>query len=223
MEEYRSGHNGTVLKTVCSERGPWVRIPPPPQMPKVLNLRKQPAKAPQTLQRPKEKVRIADKPLIVIEKIPEKPEIFWEAPSFFYNPQKRYLSLITIALLVGAAALLIFKYDALTSIFLILASLVLLLYSKQKPTMSKIVVGQSGVLVDDVMYYYKDLRSFWIEYNPGGPKELSLESAKWYMPYVKVMLSDRDPVEVRSLIVNFLPEKEHENSLVDQMGRRLGL
>ncbi|HXK41018.1 MAG: hypothetical protein A3G45_00350 [Candidatus Staskawiczbacteria bacterium RIFCSPLOWO2_12_FULL_37_15] len=192
-------------------------------MGKILNLRKQPAKAPQTLQRRREEVKVTEKPAVVIEQFAEKPEIFWEAPSFYYNPQKRYLSLITVALLAGAAALLIFKYDTLTSIFLILASLVLLLYSKQKPTMSKIAVGQSGILVDEIMYYYKDLKSFWIEYNPGGPKELSLESAKWYMPYVKVMLSDRDPVEVRSLIVNFLPEKEHENSLVDHIGRRLGL
>ena len=30
MEEYRSGHNGTVSKTVCFARGTWVRIPPPP-------------------------------------------------------------------------------------------------------------------------------------------------------------------------------------------------
>ena len=107
--------------------------------------------------------------------------------------------------------------------FLILSSLVLLLYSKQKPTTSKITVNQSGVSVGDEVYYYKDLKSFWIEYNPGGSKELSLESAKWYMPYVKVMLNNQNPVEVRSLVINFLPEKEHENSLVDHIGRKLGL
>jgi len=192
-------------------------------MGKILNLRKQPAKAPQTLQRPREEVKVTEKPAVVIEQVSEKPEITWEAPSFYYNPQKRYLSLVTTALMAAAVALLIFKYDTLTSIFLILASLVLLLYSKQKPIMSKITVGQSGILVSDIMYYYKDLKSFWIEYNPGGPKELSLESTKWYMPYVKVLLNEQNPVEVRSLIVNFLPEKEHENSLVDHIGRRLGL
>ena len=197
-------------------------------MPKILNLRK---KLPQTPQKPREEVRVAEKPVTAIKQ-PEliqknnefvSPKISWEAPSFYYNPQKRYLSLVTMALMAGAVALLIFKYDTLTSIFLILASLVLLLYGKQKPTISKITVNQSGILIGDIMYYYKDLKSFWIEYNPGGPKELSLESAKWYMPYVKVMLNEQNPVEVRSLVINFVPEKEHENSLVDQIGRRLGL
>jgi len=211
-------------------------------VPKILNLRKRPA---QNSQKIREEIKIAEKPVVAVkqseltppqarqnfvtqnldgqEQVPEKPEISWEAPSFYYNPQKRYLSLITVALLAGAAALLIFKYDTLTSIFLILASLVLLLYSKQKPTISKIVVNQSGVLVDDITYYYKDLKSFWIEYNPGGPKELSLELARWYMPYVKVLLNEQNPIEVRSLVINFVPEKEHENSLVDIIGRKLGL
>ncbi|MBI4158240.1 MAG: hypothetical protein HY505_01275 [Candidatus Yanofskybacteria bacterium] len=200
-------------------------------MPKVLNLRKKPANLPQTFQRRKEEVKVAEKPAATVKQ-PESiqknnesasPKISWEAPSFYYNPQKRYLSLVTMALMAGAVALLIFKYDTLTSIFLILASVVLLLYSKQRPTISKITVGQSGILVNDIMYYYKDLRSFWIDYNPGGPKELSLESAKWYMPYVKVLLNEQNPIEVRSLVINFLPEKEHENSLIDHIGRRLGL
>ncbi len=198
-------------------------------MSKILNLRKKqdlPKRTLQSSSKSKEEVKVGPmSPLKekIAELTREKPEIFWEAPSFYYNPQKRYLSLITVALLAGAAALLIFKYDTLTSIFLILASLVLLLYGKQKPTISKITVDQSGILVGDIMYYYKDLKSFWIEYNPGGPKELSLESAKWYMPYVKVLLNEQNPIELRSLVINFLPEKEHENSLVDHIGRRLGL
>lgn len=199
-------------------------------MAKILDLRKKPGQPPQSLQRRREEIDV-DKKLAValpdeVSLAPEKRkelEIFWKAPSFYYNPQKKYLSLTMIALLAGAAALLIFKYDTLTSIFLILSSLVLLLYSKQKPIISKIIVGQSGISVDGNTYYYKDLKSFWIEYNPGGPKELSLESAKWYVPYIKVLLNGQNPVEVRSLIVNFLPEKEHENSLVDYIGRKLGL
>jgi hypothetical protein len=191
-------------------------------MSKILNLRKKPAQPKKTASsppQPREKIGTVENKTFEAE----KPQISWEAPSFCYNPQKRYLYLIAAALLAGAVALLVFKYVTLTSILLILSSLVLLLYSNQKPTISKITVNQSGVLVDDIMYYHKDLKSFWIEYDPEGLKELSLESAKWYMPYIKVLLNEQNPIEVRSLIVNFLPEKEHEISLVDHMGRKLGL
>ena len=196
-------------------------------MPKILNLRKN------SVQNPQPRTFRAEgfsqlPPEITAQKALDQnnsalPQISWEAPLFYYNPQKKYLYLIAAILMAGAAALLIFKYDTLTSIFLILSSLVLILYSRQKPVISKITVDQSGILVDDIIYRYKDLKSFWINYNPGGPKELSLESEKWYMPYIKIMLSERNPVEIRSLIVNFLPEKEHENSLGDHIGRKLGL
>jgi hypothetical protein len=106
---------------------------------------------------------------------------------------------------------------------MITASLVLILYGNQKPTISKITVNQTGILVDGNMYYYKDLKSFWIEYTPGGAKELSIESARWYMPYVKILLNEQNPIEVRSLVINFLPEQEHENSLADHIGKKLGL
>src|SRR3989344_4193912 len=197
-------------------------------MSKILDLRKKPApgkKIGQSLLKPKEEIAVAKKATKTTQRpLPtDGPHIFWEAPSFYYNPQKRYLSVLIVALLTGAIALLIFKYSTLTSIFLILSSLVLLLYGNQKPTISKISVNQSGILVDDIMYNYKDLKSFWIEYNPGGPKELSIESAKWYMPYVKILLNNQNPVELRSLIISFLPEKEHENSLIDHIGRKLGL
>ena len=197
-------------------------------MSKILDLRKKPApgkKFGQPPLKPGEEVAVAQKATKTTQQLSPKdsPHIFWEAPSFYYNPQKRYLSVLIVALLTGAIALLIFKYSTLTSIFLILSSLVLLLYGNQKPTISKISVNQSGILVDDIMYNYKDLKSFWIEYNPGGPKELSIESAKWYMPYVKILLNNQNPVELRSLIISFLPEKEHENSLIDHIGRKLGL
>lgn len=195
-------------------------------MSKILNLRKKPAQALKTSsnfveqnlekQQLKEEVRVE-------KQVEEKSQISWEAPSFYYNPQKRYLYLIEAALLAGATGLLVFKQDILTSVFLILSSLVLFLYGRQKPVLSKITVDRSGISVNDIMYYHRDLKTFWIEYSLGGPKELSLESAKWYMPYIKILLNSQNPVEVRSFLINFLPEKEHEISLVEHIGRRLGL
>ena len=123
--------------------------PLPSAMPKILDLRKRAIKtsqAPQTRQN-------FTKQNLSEQKQKEEIKIEWSAPSFYYNPQKRHLSVLTAALLAGAVALLIFKYSALTSIFLILSSLVLLLYGNRKPTISKITVNQSGILVDDIMYY----------------------------------------------------------------------
>ena len=149
--------------------------------------------------------------------------IEWEEPSFYSNPQKRYLALIIIALLAGAGAMLFYRMDTLTAIFLILSSLVLILYVNKKPALSKIVVSHAGVTIDDHVYYYKEIKSFWLDYNPNGSKELSLEAKKWYMPYIKVSIENQNPVEIRSLMINFVAEKEHEKSLIDLISRKIGL
>ena len=109
------------------------------------------------------------------------------------------------------------------AIFLILASLVLILYSKKLPEISKISISQNGVAIGDKIYFYKDLRSFWIHYDPGEVKELSLELRKWHMPYLKILIEKENPVAIRSFLIKFLKEKEHENSLIDIISRKIGL
>jgi len=159
-----------------------------------------------------------------VNPIPETASrLEWEAPSFYYNPQKKRIALVVIALLAGAGALLFYHQDILMVIFLILSSFVIILYANKRPTISKVIVNQAGVTIDDRPYYYKDLKSFWLDYEPNGPKELSIEARKWYMPYVKVSIENQSPVEIRSLMIKFIAEREHEKSLVDLICRKIGL
>ncbi|MDO8496554.1 MAG: hypothetical protein Q7S43_03875 [bacterium] len=153
----------------------------------------------------------------------QPPRIVWEAPSFYFNPQKRYLSMVIIALVFAGGSMLLFSGDMLMAIFLLLSSLVLILYSTKRPEISKIMIDPRGVTIGDAVHHYKDIRSFWLNYDPGNLKELSLELKKWYMPYVKVSIEDKNPLIIRSILVNFLPEKEHEHSLVDIIARKIGL
>ena len=174
----------------------------------------------------KEVTPVAERESLVEEKINNGAGINrfeWEAPSFYYNPQKKYLTLVVIALLAGAGALLFYHQDTLMAIFLILSSLVIILYTNKQPGISKVIISQAGITIDDTTYYYKNLKSFWLDYDPHGSKELSLEAKKWYMPYVKISIENQNPVEIRSLMVSFVTEKEHEKSLIDLISRKIGL
>lgn len=119
--------------------------------------------------------------------------------------------------------MLFFNKDTLTAIFFILSSLVLILYSNKMPEISKVTINQTGIAVGNNLYYYRDLKSFWIHYDPGNIKELSLESKKWYVPYVKISIENSSPIHIRSLLINFIPEREHEHSLVDIVSKKIGL
>ena len=198
-------------------------------MTKVLDLRKKqetPAQVPPKKIFKKGGVSSSVKAVAKIPSLPlskKPPQISWQAPSFYFNPQKRYLSLLIIALALGGGGLLFFGQDMLTSIFLLLSSLVLILYSNKRPEMSNVSIDQRGVAIGNAIYYYKDLKSFWINYDPNNIKELSLESKRWYLPYVTISIEDNNPLLIRSLLISFLPEREHEHSLVDIIARKIGL
>ena len=201
----------------------------------IVNLRKLKKKVEEPPKKVEELLVVAQKPelatsnVVTTFDVPEMseakspPRFDWEAPSFYYNPQKKYLALVVIALMAGAVALLFYDRDMLLAIFLMLSSLVPVLYANKKPDISKIKVDQAGVCIGERLYYYKELKSFWIEYNPHGPKELSLEARKWYLPHIKVSLEQEDPLELRSLMINFVPERVHEQSLIDLIARKLGI
>lgn len=157
------------------------------------------------------------------EKLTSTGETRWQAPSFRSNPDKTYLALTVIALFAGAGILFFFKQDAVLEIFLMLSAFVLLLQANKKPEITEIWIGRKGVSVGSKLYQYKELRSFWIDYNPHGIKELSLQSIKWYVPYIKIPLEQEDPLKIRDLMISFVPEKMHEQSLADILGRKLGL
>ena len=154
----------------------------------------------------------------------EQPEyISWQAPSKHHAVNKRYLMIVISVLLLGAVGVYIFKQDIIMAIFLILASIVIMLYSTKKPELKNIVIDISGVRIGEDGFIYKELQSFWIDYNPGFDKELSLESKRWYLPYVTISLENQNPIEVRSWLMNFLPEKEHEKSVIDILFKKIGL
>src|SRR3989344_4837009 len=59
--------------------------------------------------------------------------ISWEAPTFNYNPNKKYLALVIIFIFLGAGTLLFLKKDFLLVIFLVLYALMLIFYANKKP------------------------------------------------------------------------------------------
>ncbi|MBI2053042.1 MAG: hypothetical protein HYT34_02235, partial [Candidatus Ryanbacteria bacterium] len=65
------------------------------------------------------------------------------------------------------------------------------------------------------------LKSFWVFYTPGGVKELSLKLEKALAPYLRIPLGDANPNEVRTFLLNYLPEKKQEDSLIDALMRYL--
>lgn len=149
--------------------------------------------------------------------------ISWSSP-WHYRPDIKFLVSVSLILFVIAALIQIFQKNTITTIFFALLGLVILLNSKRKLEINKFEINPAGVSINAKIYHFQEIKSFWIEYEPSlGIKELSLQLKRWHAPYVKIPLDNQDPLRLRLALLEFLPEVEHKDSIVEILSRKLGL
>ena len=130
-------------------------------------------------------------------------------------------------LLPGGVALIFIIFGILARsyffiAFVALAFTVLAIYMKREPRLLNFAITPEGIRIGKQIYDYSSLKSFWI-FNKSNPKELSLETGKALVPYIKIPLGDLESDGVRSYLLNFIKEEEHKELISDQVVRSLGL
>lgn len=175
-----------------------------------------------------EEIKPVIEPVTIIETQPvvfkdpiQESDIRWS--THLSPPHNRNQTLyITIGLIISAGLIAYFTHDFLFTTILILSAIVLNLNAIQPHRQSEITVHATGVSIDDQSHHYADMKSFWVEYQP-NLKELSIELKKGYAPRIKIPLEDANPLEIRRAMLSYIPEKEHEQSLLDHVVRLIGI
>lgn len=145
----------------------------------------------------------------------------WRAPEFEkYEKGRDWFLFFGIVILVLVVVSLLAKAILPAITFIMLGALTFV-FSKKSPRDIKFAVRKDGVLIDNKLYEWSGLASFWIFYKPGEIRVLSLRSKKPLMPYIHLSLGSENPAQIRRVIMRYLPEEEQEESVVDGIARRL--
>src|SRR3989344_2425307 len=152
----------------------------------------------------------------------EPIQVTWYAPLHHHSPPMKTVIFSALFVYGGAASFIFFQGNIIAGIFFALAATFLIINSKRQPPVAEFTVGPLSVRNDFKEYKFSEIKSFWIDYNPGGIKELSLRIKKWYLPYVIMPLADQDPVQIRAILLKFVPEMEHQTSLLEGISRMIG-
>ncbi len=150
-----------------------------------------------------------------------KNHLEWTAPEFeYYHKDKSWLAIVSLI----AAGLFLWALLTKNIIFGLLIGLsyfTIIIYGLRKPAPVKLAITPRGVKINQTLYEFDNLKSFWIFYQPPQIREISLRSKKTIMPYIKVPLGEQNPVEVRKALLKYLPERKHKESLIDNFARSL--
>lgn len=160
--------------------------------------------------------------VIVIIKIMEKTEITWSAPEYEQTKKSsEWFWALGILILALAVAAFLLK-NILFVGFILLAGFTIALYAAKRPRVIEFSVSARGIQVDDRVYPYESLKSFWINYKPPRKKEVEVISKKVFMSRLILPLGEADPNEIRGILGRVLKEEEPKDSITDIVAERLG-
>ena len=142
--------------------------------------------------------------------------ISWEFPE--YTVPKRKKSWYVWAILSFTLLLL---YAVLTANFLfgliiIMTTIILFLYHHKEPLNVRFVITPDGISIDDKNYSFKELKKFWLIYEPPEVKNLYFEFKSSFKPMLVIPLLDQNPIKVRKILKGYLEEdleKESESTI----------
>ncbi|HTK33532.1 MAG TPA: hypothetical protein VL335_03245 [Candidatus Paceibacterota bacterium] len=142
--------------------------------------------------------------------------ISWHAPAHFYIEKKPdwywVVGIITLAL---AAVSFIFG-AIIPGIFVIVAAVALVLHASKPPKEAHYEINDRGIIVDNTLYPFLTLESFWIPHDE-VPHKLIIKSHKLVMPLLVIYINDVDPEDVREILLRYIAETEHHEPFLKHL------
>jgi hypothetical protein len=145
----------------------------------------------------------------------------WSAPEFeVYEKSARWYLLFAffIALMVTYA---LYTNGPIMAITFILIGIVGYIYLQKDPRIITFSITTKGVTADKEMYLYENIHSFWVFYDPHHTRTISLHTKASMLPYVHIPIQDENPVELRELLIQNIPEIKQDPGLIDAIERVL--
>jgi|SRR3989344_6898282 len=150
-----------------------------------------------------------------------EPLIAWTAPSHLYIEKKPdwywAVGIVTLAL---AAVAFIFG-EIVVGIFVLVAAASLVIHASRPPTHVSYEINDRGLVMDDTLYPFLMLESFWIPHDHVPPR-LIIKSRKLFMPLIVAYIDGADPEHVREVLLSYIAETEHHEPLLKHVLERLG-
>lgn len=147
----------------------------------------------------------------------------WQFPEFAKEERSRAWY-IAAAVILGLLLLFaVYTANFLFAIILLLSVFVIVYQFFQAPRNVPVVIGEDGIIVDKRFYPYKELKSFWIIYEPPHSKYLYLDFKSQIKKSLPVPLEDANPLAVREALLNYLIEnlEEEDEHLGETLSRVL--
>jgi len=128
------------------------------------------------------------------------------------------LGIVSISVAITSVVL----NNILFAVLIIIGAITLSIHAVKKPEIVHYEVNQKGVVIDNKLYLYNSLDSFWINNTTEMPR-LLITSKKIFMPHISIPISPEvDTEDLRDYLLDRVDEEEQNESLATHLMRYLG-
>lgn len=149
----------------------------------------------------------------------------WHFPEFTKHDKSHrwYWIMFAIALVLLIIAMITKNF--LFAVIIVMFVVIVLLQDRKEPSELIIHIMETGIRVDEKFLLYKDIRNFFILYEPPTISNLFIRPKNKLTPALNIPLVDQNPMKIRELLINFLPEdlETEEEPTSDFLARILKL
>ncbi len=149
-------------------------------------------------------------------------EIHWEEYEYDFSEKSTdwFWALGIVAISIAVTAVILNNF--LFAILILVGAFALAIYAVREPNLVIYEVNQRGVVVEDKLYLYNSLDSFWIDYTDEKPK-LLISSKKMLIPHIVIPIGDDvDTNHLRDYLLDYVDEEEQGGSLSTIIMKYLG-
>lgn len=150
----------------------------------------------------------------------------WEFSEFSKYDSSRVWYIVMGLIFIGLILYSIFTQNYLFLIIITLFIIIYIIRHRLHPNTLNFIIFEDGVQIGDNSFYqWKEIKNFWIIYEPPEVKNLYFEFQTGLRPSIAITLEDQNPIEIRNLLKEYIQEdldKENE-SFSDGLSRLMKL
>ena len=153
----------------------------------------------------------------------QTPLLSWQAPTHEYTERSPdwYWALGLLAL--AASILSIFFGNILLAVIIGLGAVIAVMLALRPPRMCDISITEAGIHVDQALYPYRSLTTFWVDEESRDIPQLIVTTNSLLNPQLILPLEEHVAVEdVRTLLLEKIEEKEQHESALSVIADLLG-
>jgi len=139
----------------------------------------------------------------------------WQFPEYNIYERKKSWYIWAGIFFLGLLSYAVFTANFLFGLIMIMAAIILFVSHNKEPENLNFSLSEKGIIVEDKIYPYKDIKKFWLLYEPPEVKNIYFEFKSSFKPILIIPLQNQNPLKVREILKKYLTEdleKENEST-----------